>query len=187
MSDMSEDWETFLQDVKPIKKAEKVTLRQKLKQGDFSTAREAASVFTNKDTNPLAVEIRDWYDPHDIIEYKMSGIQEGVFRKFRLGKYSIQARLDLHRKTIKEARELVLKYITNCYNSGLRTVLLSHGKGGRDGQKAQMKSFCAQWLKELDLVTAYHSAQPKDGGAGVLYVMIRKHPEQKQKTRELFR
>lgn len=192
MSD--EDWQDFLQDVKPLKQEKKVSLRQKIKQGDFEEARDSASTFKHKDTNPLVTDIIHWVEPTDIIGYKMPGIQEGVYRRLRLGKYPIQARLDLHRKTIKEARNLVLKYINNCHKSGLRSVLLCHGKGGHtEGEsgdllgKAQMKSFCAQWLKQIDLVTAYHSAQPQDGGAGALYVMLRKNAEQKQRTRDMFR
>ena len=122
----------------------------------------------------------------DIIEYKMAGVQEGVYRKLRLGKYPIQSQLDLHRKTMKEARELLYGYILKCHESGWRTVMVLHGKGGVNGKKAQMKSFCAIWLKQMDYVMAYHSAQPKDGGAGALYVLVKKNTANKNKTAELF-
>ena len=35
------------------------------------------------------------------LEYKKDGVQDGVFRKLRLGKYPITAKLDLHRRTLR--------------------------------------------------------------------------------------
>ena len=42
-----------------------------------------------------------WY----VLEFKRPGIQNGVYRKLRLGHYDIEARLDLHRFTVAEARD----------------------------------------------------------------------------------
>ena len=43
------------------------------------------------------------------------------------------------------------------------------------------------WLQQLDAVQAFHSAQPRHGGTGSVYVLLRKGEEAKQKNRDRFR
>ena len=40
--------------------------------------------------------------------------------------------------------------------------------------------------EELEIVQAFHSAQPQHGGTGAAYVLIRKSEEQKRENREKF-
>lgn len=124
--------------------------------------------------------------PHDLLGQKKNGVQEGVYRKLRLGKYEPQARLDLHRVKLVEARLMVMDFIHGAYRQGLRTVLITHGKGQHSVTPGKMKSYVLHWLQEWDLVLAYHSAQPRHGGAGTTYVLLRKAPQAKQQTREHF-
>jgi DNA-nicking Smr family endonuclease len=42
------------------------------------------------------------------------------------------------------------------------------------------------WLEESDLVLAWHSAQPRHGGTGATYVLVRKSSDARQQTRERF-
>jgi DNA-nicking Smr family endonuclease len=46
------------------------------------------------------------------------------------------------------------------------------------------KSYVNHWLRELDEVIAYHTAQPMHGGFGATYVLLKKHPQQKLINRE---
>jgi len=41
-----------------------------------------------------------------------------------------------------------------------------------------------KWLRELEPVMAFHSAQRHHGGTGAVYIMLRKNAEQKQLNRE---
>ena len=123
-----------------------------------------------------------WY----IVEFKRPGIQNGVYRKLRLGHYQLDARLDLHRFGIKQAREEVFSFISEASHLGLRTLLIVHGKGhsNANGEKtAVLKGFVNQWLRELEAVQAFHSAQPQHGGTGSVYVLLRKSAEQKRENR----
>jgi DNA-nicking Smr family endonuclease len=109
-----------------------------------------------------------------------------VFRKLRLGQYPIEARLDLHRMTVEEARREVFAFINDCVRYGLRSVIILHGKGERNPDGiAQLKSYLAKWLPELDSVLAFHSAQKHHGGTGAVYVMVRKSERDKQHNREV--
>lgn len=150
--------------------------------------REAALDEATNDPHPLTLpEQVESLDPYDIAGHKKSGVQEGVYRKLRLGKYEIQARLDLHRMTLVEAREAVQTFLQQAHEHGQRTVLITHGKGQHSPTPARLKSYVFHWMAESELVLAWHSAQPKHGGAGSTYVMVRKSQKDRQNNREQFR
>ena len=110
-----------------------------------------------------------------------------MYRKLRQGKYQIDARLDLHKMTIETAREKVFSFINDCMKYDLRTVLIMPGKGDRNTEDpALLKSYLIHWLPQLNDVMAYHTAQPKDGGAGAFYVLLKKSERKKEQAREKF-
>lgn len=126
-------------------------------------------------------------DPHEVIGMKKPGIQEGVYRKLRLGKYPMETRLDLHHHSVKQAREAVENGIKQAMNMNIRTLLILSGKGARNKDKpAVLKSHLVHWLEQLGEVQAFHTAQTKDGGAGAFYVLLRKSEQAKQANRERF-
>lgn len=137
------------------------------------------------DRNPLTADDVDPLTSHDVLNWQRPGVQHGVFRKLRLGQYPIEARLDLHRMTVEEARREVFRFIHDCVRYGVRSALITHGKGERnvDGV-AWLKSYLAKWLPELDDVLAFHSAQKHHGGTGAAYVMVRKGERQKKENRD---
>ncbi|WP_148862400.1 DNA endonuclease SmrA [Marinobacter fonticola] len=139
-----------------------------------------------RDANPLTAADVEPLKAHDVLAYQRPGIQHGVYRKLRLGQYQIEARLDLHRMTVDEARREVFSFVNECVTYGIRSVLILHGKGERNPDGiAQLKSYLAKWLTELESVMAFHSAQKHHGGTGAVYVMLRKSEKDKQKNREL--
>lgn len=148
--------------------------------------RDAASAEAGE-KNYLADDHITMVGPHDFISGKSPGLQEGVYRKLRLGKYPIEARLDLHRKSVKEAREDVFNFINDCMRYDLRNIIITHGKGERSRTPAKIKSYVNHWLREIPEVLAYHSAQRHHGGVGAVYVLLRKSEQKKQQNRERFR
>ncbi|MCH8544489.1 MAG: DNA endonuclease SmrA [Alcanivorax sp.] len=149
--------------------------------------RDAAQHARRLDPNPLTLpdEVAQ-VGAHDIVGLKKNGVQEGVYRKLRLGKYEIQAKLDLHRVLLRDARTQVYDFIRHAHEAGLRTVMITHGKGLHSETPARMKSHTLHWLEEFDLVLAFHSAKPAHGGAGATYVLLRKSSEASLKTREVY-
>ncbi|MCT7359009.1 DNA endonuclease SmrA [Thalassolituus pacificus] len=194
MSDTTNDPEEqlFLQEmqgVKPLQAKERVELRK----GDISQASAAARRLAaqkqpeEQDGNRLQTSEVKRVGPHDVIGYKRPGIQDGVYRKLRLGKYETEARLDLHRRTIDEARRELYRFIQECMSHDIRSVLVLPGKGDRNiNDPAVLKSYLVRWLEELDEVQAYHTAQPHHGGSGAFYVLLRKSERKKQAAREQF-
>lgn len=124
---------------------------------------------------------------NDVLEFKRPGIQNGVFKKFRLGHYEIDARLDLHKLSVEEARREVFHFLKECSEYELRTAIILHGKGDRNPDKiAILKSHLAVWLPQIDEVLAFHSAQHHHGGTGAVYVLLKKGSKAKQHNREVY-
>ena len=178
-----------LDGVKPLKPVDRAKLKKTVSSVSKAYQRQAAvgDHQSNIDNNPIGSVSDDYVDmvkPLDILSFKRAGIQDGVFKKFRLGKYSIDGRLDLHRRTVVEARQEVFSFISEATACDARCLLILHGKGERNiNQQAKLKSYAAKWLKEIPQVMAYHSAQKHHGGTGALYVLLKKSERLKEKNR----
>lgn len=177
-------FQAMMGDVKPIEQDTAEHQKQHRVTEAQLAKREAAIWLTDHDPEYLSLDHATMLKPEDMIEFKRDGVQEGVYRKLRLGKYPIQARLDLHRKTLKEARDEVLKFLKQCMRMDIRTVVIVHGRGERSNPPALMKSYVAQWLIQIRDVQCVHSAQRFHGGTGAVYVMLRKSADMKLETRE---
>jgi DNA-nicking Smr family endonuclease len=147
-------------------------------------ARRQAAANTAKDNNTLTLGEVPPVDPFDEIAFKRDGVQTGVYRKLRLGRYPQEATLDLHRMTVREAREAVWRFVHDAQRAGLRSVVITHGRGDRSETPGRLKSYVAHWLPTLPLVLAFHSAQRHHGGYGACYVLLRKNAEKRQDNRE---
>ena len=172
--------------VMPLGREARVRLVKERLSQDQQRERRQAAAREESVVNPLIDEgvapLDAWY----VLEFKRPGIQNGVYRKLRLGHYQVDARLDLHRLLVKQAKEEVFSFIAEAERLGLRTVLIVHGKGqskAQGEQTAVLKGYVNHWLKELDAVQAFHSAQPQHGGTGAVYVLLRKNAEQKRANR----
>ncbi len=172
--------------VKPLGRDARVRLVKERLSEDQQRDRRRAAEGEDLVINPLADEGVSPLDAWFILEFKRPGIQNGVYRKLRLGHYQVDARLDLHRMVVKRAREEVFSFIREATRLGLRTLLIVHGKGqskSQGDQTAVLKGYVNHWLQHLDLVQAFHSAQPQHGGTGAVYVLLKKSAEQKRENR----
>ncbi|MCF4175838.1 DNA endonuclease SmrA [Vibrio sp. McD22-P3] len=177
-------FQQMMGDVKPIH-SDTVELKKTHQVSDAHLAkREAALWLSEQDPEYLSIDYAPMIKPDDLIEFKRDGMQEGVYRKLRLGKYPLQAKLDLHRRTLKEARDEVVKFLQQCMRMDIRTVVIVHGRGERSNPPALMKSYLAHWLTQIKDVQCVHSAQRFHGGSGAVYVMLRKSQEKKLENRE---
>ena len=122
--------------------------------------------------------------PHEIVSWKKDGVQEGVFRKFRLGKYPLDGSLDLHRKTVKEARVDVFNFTRMALAKGWRCVLINHGRGEQSPTPARIKSYVIHWLGQMPEGLAYHHPERSLGGAGAVLVLLKKSAGLRAENRE---
>jgi DNA-nicking Smr family endonuclease len=191
---MSDDEEIlFQQEMAGVRRLQ-LTERMPRKPGETSAEslarRRAAAIQAEVDLNPLSEEGIEPLDPWYVLDFKRPGVQNGVFRKLKQGRYEAEARLNLHRMPVKQAREELFGFIGQAQELGLRTVLVIHGKGENSPERQQasiIKGCVAHWLRELEAVQAYHSARPQHGGTGAAYILLRKSEAQKQENRERFR
>ncbi len=155
---------------RPLKVDPGKSIRRRLAQG----SPEGLSL------NPVA-----WLHPADPVSWKRDGVQEGVFRNLRLGRYTTDACLNLQHCTLAQARDEVASFVRQSCELNIRTVLIQHGRSNRvDAHGNQLKTYLNEWLPLLDQVLAFHSAQPQHGGTGAIYVMLRKSEQARQENWE---
>jgi DNA-nicking Smr family endonuclease len=121
------------------------------------------------------------FDIADTGEY-VAGVAPGVDRRLlkrlRRGEYSVQAHLDLHGMRSEEAKRATDAFIDESRQRGRRCVLIVHGRGLRSKDHIPvLKEKLLTWLSRGRLakqVLAFSTARPHDGGAGALYVLLRR-------------
>lgn len=135
--------------------------------------------------NPLSMEGVKPVPPDDFITFQQPGIQDGVFKKLRLGKYPLENKISLKGISLKESCDRIYQTIKQSHERGVRALLIQHGQGiDSKPFPALKKSYVNHWLRELEEVIAFHTAQPMHGGFGATYVLLKKHPDQKMINRE---
>ncbi len=110
-------------------------------------------------------------------------------RQIASGKIEVSARIDLHGLRQHDARAELHAFLLRAYAEGHKTVLVITGKGGGknaaenlgsladERQRGVLRRSVPHWLEQPDLrgvVLSYTEASPRHGGAGALYVQLRK-------------
>ncbi|MFA7277016.1 MAG: Smr/MutS family protein [Pseudobdellovibrionaceae bacterium] len=107
-------------------------------------------------------------------KYEKSSRQMGRAQRQRWqnGEEPFDARIDLHGLTQLAAHKRLVDFILSAHQNGNRSLLVITGKG-----RGIIRGAIGHWLeapllagKILDFV----QAQPKDGGEGALYILLRK-------------
>jgi DNA-nicking Smr family endonuclease len=112
-------------------------------------------------------------------------------RQIASGRIEVDARIDLHGSRQRDARASLRAFLLTAHAKGHRTVLVITGKGGEEPadayatltgerQRGVIRRNVPHWLEEPDLravVSSYTQASPRHGGAGALYVQLRKARE----------
>lgn len=110
---------------------------------------------------------------------QVAGLDPKIFNKLRAGAYSYEAHIDLHGMNAEQALYALADFVKLHYQMGRRTLLVvtGRGKNSPDG-RGVIRNELQHWLTHEPfkrVVLAYVTAQPKDGGPGAVYVMLRKY------------
>lgn len=120
----------------------------------------------------------DIADSDEYIEGIAEGIDRRLLKKLRRGDYAVQAHLDLHGMTAEEAHREVERFVNVTLREGKRCVLIIHGRGLHSKDSIPvLKERLKVWLSRGRIsqsVLAFVSARPTDGGAGAIYVLLRR-------------
>lgn len=177
-----------MSDVVPLtqKRVEPAPQREELTPAQLERreAAEGRRPGPGEDPNHLTLAEVPPLGPRDTLEWKQDGVQNEVFRRLRLGGYAIDGSLDLHRHTVREARQAVFEFFELARRKGWRTLLIAHGRGERSPTPARIKSYVAHWLGQIPDIIAYHSAAAHQGGTGAVYVMLKKSEAAREAARE---
>lgn len=120
----------------------------------------------------------DIADTDEFIEGCVRDLDRRVVKKLRRGEFAVQAHTDLHGMTKDEAKAAVITFVKASRLAGHRCVLIVHGRGMHSkDQIPVLKDAIRTWLSRGAAgaqVLAFATARPADGGAGAVYVLLRK-------------
>ena len=177
-TDDSDLFRAVMQDVKPLKRrtpraaaspgsAEKETA-PKPATGKKKQVRRAVAVAPPPPPKPKQSALQ-----HGDI----AGLDRRTGQRFKRGQLPVEARLDLHGMTQTEAHRALSAFLSGQHAAGRRCVIVVTGKGvGKEGGGV-LRNVVPRWLNEApyrDKVLAFEYARQRDGGAGALYVLLKR-------------
>ncbi len=176
--------------VKPLKNTNDEIILQRKSNSNALNAnarRENAQSVWTENSGFLSMGEVQFISPDDPIGFKKDGVQNGVYKSLRLGKYDIHAVLNLKGQSLDASRKALLKFIQQSLQKDHRSLLLQHGNGHHSNPpKATLKSYLNNWLPQFSEVLAFHSALPSHGGNGATYVLIKKSEEARLDNKERY-
>lgn len=173
----SKDKDLFRQaitDVTPLKNNKKIGREQTTIPTKTTTARRALKNEVTKEEQYLSDFIKETVSDHTLLSYQHHPLPARRMKQLKNGDIPYQAKLDLHGFRSEEAKDKLLNFLTKVRQKSIRCVLVIHGKGNYSGTPPRIKNLVNIWLPQLPEVLAFHSAQPKDGGTGAVYVLLKR-------------
>ena len=106
------------------------------------------------------------------------GLDKRTAARLRRGQLPVEGRIDLHGLTRDEAGRALADFLADSRDAERRCVLVITGKGlGPNGSVGVLRAAVPGWLNEAGNrhhVLAFHHAQPRDGGEGALYILLKR-------------
>ncbi|HWV97746.1 MAG TPA: Smr/MutS family protein [Xanthobacteraceae bacterium] len=179
---LSEDeralWDSVTKQTKPLRKKARIAV------AEGETA--AAAARTMKSTKPTASATHPSSVPTPARRPNQPSVPPlaplGRRERSHLsrGRLEIDARLDLHGMTQARAHRALLHFLQRASGDGLRFVLIVTGKGrtaGPESERGVLRRQVPEWLSLPEFrvfVVGFEQAHIGHGGAGALYVRVRR-------------
>lgn len=161
--DDSAVWRSVTADVKPLRKRNESRDPVGIQRSDTETIASTSTGLTpvprRRPSEPLTLG-------------KAPGVDRRTAERLRRGQLPIEARLDLHGHTRETAHRALTGFLGASWEAGRRVVLVVTGKG-----QGVLKDAVPRWLNEAPnrgRILLVAQAQPKHGGGGALYVLLRR-------------
>ena len=169
-----------MKDVVPLKDSRKKIVRPPSRREEFPDHQQSQEERERQYLSTLVSDSSAW-DISFSDEYMVGavpGVGPKIMRRLKRGEFSVQDYIDLHGLKKKEAEAVVHEFIVKSYQRGLRCVLIVHGRGlGSVDHQPAIKRELPVWFRRgmlKRIVLAFVTARPCDGGAGALYVLLKK-------------
>ncbi len=173
MSDSKNDDEVFRDAMRGVRRLKKEAPSHRVPKAAprarFRRADEQAVLRESLTIDPATVETGDE------LAYRRDDITPAVLRKLRNGEYAVDAEIDLHGLNASDSARVLKGFLVEAVTARLRCVRIVHGKGRRSGPGGPvLKNVVNVTLRRLDVIAAFGSARPIDGGTGAVYALLRK-------------
>ncbi len=97
--------------------------------------------------------------------------------RLRKGQLELEAKLDLHGYRQFEAEDALARFLAASQAAGKRCVLVITGKGRLGSEDGILRQRLGDWLNaepNRGRVVAFARAQPKHGGGGAFYILLKR-------------
>ena len=111
----NEFFEAF-KDVVPIKSDDRVLTSNRTNLLSKQLKRQALEKHHTLANNYLLTSALPPLDPYDHISYRQDGVQQGVFKNLRLGKYVIDSVIQLQNTQFEVARQRIFEQVLHQHN-----------------------------------------------------------------------
>jgi len=162
--------------VKPLGKTPKVSVEH-LKKPKPPSLRKREEIQYPVRQYDLSSHYPEVVQATSVLSFSQQGIPRKRLLELKNGQIHWQATLDLHGLRPDSARDTLCEFIDQHSQQAKRCLLIIHGKGGKFGDEPILKNHVNHWLQQLPQVLAFHSALPRDGGSGALYVLLKRQRE----------
>ena len=116
--------------------------------------------------------------PRTLERGAVAGVDRRQAQRLKRGQMPIDGTLDLHGCTQAEAHRRLGRALAEAQAAGKRCLLVVTGRGIGKSAGGVLRAAVPRWLNESpnrERVLAFDLAQPKHGGDGALYVLLRRH------------
>lgn len=134
-----------------------------------------SNIINNQDIEKFEDINLDYENDFILEKGKTLGIDRLSDRKLTLGKYTIDAQIDLHGLTLNDAYNKVKLFFDRAVLNKYRCILIVTGKGTHS-TNITIKESMINWLKEpyfSNKIIKYTDANIKHGGNGAIYILLK--------------
>ena len=167
-----------MRDVKPLKRAVTEPAPAPVSPGKQAEPlkKQAAPRAVHSPTPVPAVTVTQ--ASPDLSHGRAAGIDRRSADRLRRGHLPIEGKLDLHGLTQEKAAMRLADFLERAESQGKRCLLVITGKGLASG--GILRDQVPRWLNQAPnrgRVLAFDYARPQHGGAGALYVLLKRRRE----------
>ena len=167
-------WDTVTRAIAPLRRRKAARVKEAVETEEV-VVRAPAKPVRNAVKTPAAPVQRPGPPP-------LAPLCRRMRQKLARGSENIDARIDLHGMTQADAHAALAHFLRRAQHNGARVVLVITGKGARTGadpysERGVLKRQVPHWLESAELrpfVVGFESATVGHGGAGALFVRVRK-------------
>lgn len=158
--------------VSPLKKNNRVILKKPLPPKVSQSTNDSntqVECFNSAESFHISTQLTG----NETIEFSQNGVQPKTIKKMKQGKLEeVPPCLDLHGYKLEEAKIKLSKFVNQ---SQRRYLQIIHGKGHHSSEKFPiLKNLVASYLKNHRRVLAVCSCPIDEGGAGAVFVLLKK-------------